>query len=298
MQRFLRFLLISLSVLLIYFLVLPWIALQLDHRIRFVWQLPFWIEPVAIILILVGISLCLRYCWIQILQTDTLSQPSQSSARTIRQSLSHRLYNAPIFGLWLCGIGLASLLRSPCMIGFAGLIMIVEIVLVRCPEAPTPMTRYSQILHHIKCTPRWVILPLIIVATAIGLPDLKVETQLPPSGTEPGILVQIRCKPGTASLWETDFNQHIRPAIEDVIARGNTYTGIQLIKATLPAQPFDFMLIYTGKTYAGLDKPVNPPQYVALFQREGSLRALSVLKEMLSYEDQVTVTLVYLEKKR
>jgi len=58
------------------------------------------------------------------------------------------------------------------------------------------------------------------------------------------------------------------------------------------------MLIYTGKTFAGLDKPSTPPQYVALFQREGTIRAMSVLKEMLSYEDQVTVTIVYLERKR
>jgi protein-S-isoprenylcysteine O-methyltransferase Ste14 len=275
--------------------MLPWIALQLDHRIGFIWRLPFWIEPVAVFSIFIGALLFFRYCWIQIFP---VSRPSEFSARTVEQSLSRHLRNAPIFGLWLCGFGLASILRSPSMLGFAGLIIIFGIIYIQRPEEPTPSTRYLKIVHHIKRTPRWILLLFVIAATALGLPSLKLETQSPPVITEPGILVQIRCKPGTASLWEADFNQHIRPAIEDVITRGNTYTGVQLIKATLPAQPYDFILIYTGKTYAGLDKPVPPPQYVALFQREGSLRALSVLKEMLSYEDQVTVTLVYLEKKR
>ncbi len=295
MRRFLSFLLISLSVLLTYFLLLPWIALQVDHKIGFIWRLPFWIEPVAVFSILIGILLCFRYCWMQIF---LVSQPSEASARNVELNLSRHLRNAPIFGLWLCGIGIASLLRSPSMLVFAGLILIFGIAYVQRPAESTLSTRYFKIVQHIKHTPRGIILLFVIAATALGLPKLKLETQSPPALTEPGILVQIRCKPGTASLWEADFNQHIRPAIEDVIAGGNTYTGVQLIKATLPAQTFDFILIYTGKTFAGLDKPVTPPQYVALFQREGSLRALSVLKEMLSYEDQVTVTLVYLEKKR
>jgi protein-S-isoprenylcysteine O-methyltransferase Ste14 len=295
MQRFLRFALISLSVLLINFLLLPWVALQLDHRFGFVWRLPFWTEPDAVILIFVGALLCFRYCWIKIFPVP---QPSMSSAATIEQNKSRRLIDAPIFGLWFCGIGLAILLRSPSMLGFAGLITLVGIIYRRRPEEPAPSIRFYKFVHHIKRTPRWVMLLLVVAATASGLPNLKQETQPPPALTEPGILVQIRCKPGTVSLWEADFNQHIRPAIEDVIAHGNTYTGFQLIKPTLPAQAFDFMLIYTGKTFAALDKPVAPPQYVALFQREGSLRALSVLKEMSSYENQVTVTLVYLEKKR
>jgi hypothetical protein len=185
------------------------------------------------------------------------------------------------------------------MLGFTGIIMIAGIFFIRRPEEAALPARFVRVLlHRISLTPRWIMLLLVIAVTVVGLPAITVDKQPAPVVTDPGILVQIRCKPGTAFLWEADFNQHIRPAIEDIIAHGGTYTGFQFIKATLPSQPFDFMLIYTGKTYAALDKPITPPQYVALFQREGSIRALSVLKEMLSYEDQVIVTLVYSERKR
>jgi protein-S-isoprenylcysteine O-methyltransferase Ste14 len=298
MQRLLRFLLVFLSALLIYFLALPWAALMIDHRFGLVWRLPFGIEPIAVLLILSGISLSLRYFWLQVFQSDNTSKPSGSSEGTTEPGLLRRSRNAPIFGIWLCGIGLASLLRSPCLLGFAGIIMIVGIFYVRRQEELTPLARFAKVRHNINRIPRWIMLLLVVALTAVGLPSLSIDKQSLPTVTEPGILVQIRCKPGTASLWEADFNQHIKPAIDEVIAHGNTYTGFQFIKATLPWQSFDFILLYTGKTFAGLDHPVPPPQYVALFQREGSLRALAVLKEMSSYEDQVTVTLIYSNKMR
>jgi hypothetical protein len=203
-----------------------------------------------------------------------------------------------VSGTWLCGIGIAILLRSPFLLGLYGIIMIAGIFCVRRPEELLLPSSFTKLLSYFNYIPRWVLLLLVLAITVAGLPALSEDKQPAAAVTEPGILVQIRCKPGTAFLWEADFNQHIRPAIQDVIAQGGTYTGFQLIKPALPDQPFDFILIYTGKTFAGLDKPVTPPQYVELFQREGSVRALSVLKEMLSYEDQVAVTIVHLEKKR
>jgi len=212
-------------------------------------------------------------------------------------SLMHSL-NFAISGTWLCGIGLAILLRSPCLLGFSGIVMITGMLCAGRMEEQELPARFTKVLSLFTHIPRWAILLFVLAITVAGLPALSEDKQPAPAVTEPGILVQIRCKPGTAFLWEADFNQHIRPAIEEVIAHGNTYTGFQFIKAALPAQPFDFMLIYTGKSFAALDKPAAPPQYAALFQREGTIRALSVLKEMLSYEDQVTVTIVYLERKR
>ena len=100
------------------------------------------------------------------------------------------------------------------------------------------------------------------------------------------------------TLWRADFDQHVRPAIDEVIARGDSFTRFQIMEPALPWQGFDFLLLYTGKTFAGLDRPRPFPHYVALFQREGSLRAFAALKEMGSYEDQVSVTLVHLNRTR
>jgi hypothetical protein len=74
--------------------------------------------------------------------------------------------------------------------------------------------------------------------------------------------------------------------------------GNVMRQATLPWQPFDFMLVYTGKSFAALDKPGVPPHVAALFQREGTVRAMAVLNEMNSYEEQSTVTIVYGSKVR
>jgi hypothetical protein len=299
MQRLLRFLLVSLSALLIYFLILPWLALLLDHRFGFIWRLPFWIEPIAAFLIFCGILLFLRYAWLQVFQKNIVREPSESSAQTVQPGLLNCSHNTAIFSAWFCGTGLAFLLRSPCLLGFVVIIMVILIFCLQRNNYQNKLGRFINILlPNNNFALRLIMLLLIASVTVAGIPSLNIEKQSPLTVTEPAILVQIRCKPGTASLWQADFDQHIKPAIEEVIARGNTYTGFQFIKATLPSQSFDFMLLYTGKTFAGLDKPVPPPQYVALFQREGSLRALSLLKEMLAYEDQVNVTIVYLERKR
>ena len=65
MQRFVRFFLPFLFTLLIYFLVLPWLALQLDQRFSFIWRLPFWTETIAAFLILISGAIILRYFWVR-----------------------------------------------------------------------------------------------------------------------------------------------------------------------------------------------------------------------------------------
>jgi hypothetical protein len=145
--------------------------------------------------------------------------------------------------------------------------------------------------------PRWITLVLVAAGTLAGLPE--VTRAVPPARTvEPAILVQIRCKPGTADLWLADFDEHVRPAIEEVVARGDTYTSFQFLQPALPAQGFDFVLLYAGKTFAGLDQPRPFPQYVAMFQREGSVRTLAALREMGAWEDHVSVTLVHMSRTR
>jgi hypothetical protein len=237
---------------------MPWVAIRLDRWLGLVWRLPFWMEPVAAVLVLAGAALAL---W----------------------AFVRRSGAAGGVGVWLCGAGLACLLRSPCFLALSGAAAGAGALVYGRPAA--------------RLTPRWLTLALAAAAVAGGLPSVS-RGVAPSTITEPAILVQIRCKPGTADLWRSDFDQHIRPAIEEVVARGDEFTGFQFIQPALPAQGFDFVLLYTGKTFAGLDRPRPFPHYVALFQREGSLRAITALKEMGGWEEQVSVTLVHLTRAR
>jgi protein-S-isoprenylcysteine O-methyltransferase Ste14 len=288
MQRFARFLLPSLFILLLYFFALPWLALQIDQKFSLIWRLPFWTEIIAIALILISVAVVLRYFWVRAYPSDR--SPSVGT---------NRMHIVESVGTWLGGVGLACLLRSPTLLGIDGIIAIVIILCSRSSEDPTLFSRFAKIvLSRVNRIPRWIMVVLVVAGTAMAFPELTMDKQPPPGATEPAILVQVRCKPGTSYLWKADFDKHIRPAIEDVIAKGNAFTGLQVIQATLPWQPFDFILIYTGKSFASLDKPGVPPHFAALFQREGTARAMAVLNEMNSYEEQSTVTIVYVSKVR
>jgi len=203
-----------------------------------------------------------------------------------------------ILGYWMFGAGLGLLLRSVSLIALVAVIALAASVYVHgrkeqeiAARSPAGWRRY---LYQI---PGWLTLVLVITGTLAGLPAVT-HSAPTPHLTEPAILVQIRCKPGTADLWREDFEQHIRPAIEESISRGDGYTSFEFLQPALPGQGFDFALLYTGKTYAALDQPRIPPQYLALLDREGTVRTLATVREMAAWEDQVTVSLVHLTRTR
>jgi len=107
----------------------------------------------------------------------------------------------------------------------------------------------------------------------------------------PAIMVQVRCKPGTADLWLAEFEKEILPAIREAIAAGDGFTGFTYTDAALP-QAYDFVLIYEAKSFAGLDKRRPFPHYAALYRRVGPERAGQILHQMGSWEDDVKVTIV------
>ena len=145
--------------------------------------------------------------------------------------------------------------------------------------------------------PAWLMLSLVVIGTFAGFPKITRSVDSP-HVTEPAILVQIRCKPGTGELWREDFERYLRPAIEEAVGRKDSYTSFQFLEAALPGQGFDFALLYTGASFSGLDKPRLFPQYVALVEREGPVRALEIGREMGQWEDHVTVSLVHLSRAR
>jgi protein-S-isoprenylcysteine O-methyltransferase Ste14 len=298
MRRFTRSFLAALPALALYFALLPWVALRLDRWLSFVWRLPFWIEPVAAIMLLAGAALATWSFVVLTVVGDGTPNPLVPTKRLVESGPFHRSRNPMMLGGWLCGAGLACLLRSPCLLGLVGAVAAGGTFYVRRFEEPGMLARFGEgWRRYASRTPRWLTLALAAAAVIGGLPAVT-RGVAPATVTEPAILVQIRCKPGTAGLWRSDFDQHVRPAIEEVIARGDDFTGFQFLQPALPWQGFDFALLYTGRTFAGLDRPRPFPQYVALFQREGSLRAIAALKEMGAWEDQVSVTLVHLTRTR
>jgi protein-S-isoprenylcysteine O-methyltransferase Ste14 len=299
MKRLTRSLLASLPPLLIYFLALPWAALRLDHRFGLVWHLPFWIEPLAVLLMLAGAALGAWSFWGLTFRGDGTPNPLAPTARLVESGPFGRSRNPLMLGGWVCGAGLACLLRSPCLMAMVGIIATAGMFYVRRVEEPGLAARFGDAwARYASRTPRWIAVLLVAATTVAALPAVSADRPAPAAFTEPAILVQIRCKPGTAMLWRAAFDQHVKPAIDEVIARGDSFTNFQIVEPALPWQSFDFVLLYTGKTFAGLDQPRPFPHYVALFEREGSLRALAALKEMGGYEDQVTVTLVHLTRTR
>jgi len=297
MRRILRPLLLSLFALLIYFIALPWLALQLDQRMKLVWRLPFWTETAAAILVLVGFALLLKCGWTWIFQ-DSHAVDSPGTSTTPDGAVTIEGWvNAALLGSWLCGLGIAMAVRSPSFVCVAVVVTIVALLpATQKWRRQVAATSSYLSLPFPRRIPRWAAFIVVIASASMCASDLSVDMPTSALPSEPAILVQVRCKPGTSYLWKADFDKHIRPAIEEVIARGGAFTGLQVIQATLPWQPFDFMLLYTGKSFGTLDKPSVPPHFAALFQREGTVRALAVLKEMNSYEDQSTVTIVYLSK--
>ena len=115
---------------------------------------------------------------------------------------------------------------------------------------------------------------------------------VPPANTSSAIMVQVKCKPGTAELWQAEFEKEIVPSIRDAIAHHDGYTRFSWYEAALPAQPFDFILVYESTSFSALDVKRPVPHFAALARRVGPDRARQILGEMTGWEAGATVTIV------
>jgi protein-S-isoprenylcysteine O-methyltransferase Ste14 len=298
MKQLIRSLLASLPALLVYLGALPWAALRLDRRLGLAWRLPLWMDVVGAVFVVAGALLAVWSFWALTFRGGGTPNPMVATTHLVEGEPFRRSRNPLMLGGWLCGAGLACLLRSPSLLGGVGLVVVAGVLYVRWIEEPGLAARFGVAwTKYAARTPRWLLLAVVVASCLAAAPALTVEPA-PSHLTSPAILVQIRCKPGMAGRWRGDFNQHIRPAIEEVIARGGSFTGFQLMQPALPWQSFDFVLLYSGASFASLDQPRLFPHYQALLEREGPLRTMSIVREMDSYEDQASVTLVHLTTAR
>jgi hypothetical protein len=284
MKRKVSLIVLSLLVLFVYVDLVPRLGTWLDRRLELLWRLPRWADPTAGVLLFAGVGLAVAYFWGLVSQT-TASASSSGGAFWMLMRLRGRL----VWGVWTIGAGMGLLLRSPSLMVMAAVVAVVAAVWIGRLDR-----RRGRRMARV---PAWVMLALIAVGTLAGFP--RVSRSTPPDRvTVPGILIQIKCKPGTADLWRADFDQHLRPAIEEAVGRKDSYTSFEFMEPALPGQGFDFALLYTGASFSGLDQPRIFPQYVALAEREGPVRALALSQEMGQWEERVTVSLVHLSRTR
>ncbi len=131
----------------------------------------------------------------------------------------------------------------------------------------------------------------LICLLAFSSSAIRAEAQAAGVSSSPALMVQIKCKPGTADQWQADFEKEIVPSIQEAIAKGDGFTRFAYYEAALPSQ-FDFVLVYESKSFSGLDMKRAFPHYAALYRRVGSARAQQILSEMGSWEQDAKITLV------
>ena len=147
-------------------------------------------------------------------------------------------------------------------------------------------------MFHTK--PRVLYARYIELASLFILVALLFAEALPAQSpaSSPAIMVQIRCKPGTAELWLAEFEKEILPSIQEVISKKDGITRFSYFEAALPAQPFDFVLLFEVRSLGSLDTKRPFPHYAALFRRVGAAHGEQILKEMGDWEQDVKVTIV------
>lgn len=157
MRRLIRSFLACLPAVLLYFAALPWVALRLDRWLGTVWRLPFWIEPVAAVAMLAGAGLAIWSFLALTLFGDGTPNPLVPTAHLVESGPFRYSRNPLMLGGWLCGAGLACLLRSPSLLGLVGIVVVAGVLYVRWIEEPGLLSHFGEgWRHYATRTPRWL----------------------------------------------------------------------------------------------------------------------------------------------
>ena len=136
------------------------------------------------------------------------------------------------------------------------------------------------------------LLRVAFAAAALLFASASCTAQPASPHTTAALLVQVKCKPGAADLWQAEFEKEIVPSIQDAIAKHDGYTRFTWYEAALPYQPFDFVLVYETDSFSELDAKRPVPHFAALTRRVGPARAQQILAEMGAWEVDAKVTIV------
>ena len=278
-----------------YLLGLPMLALSADRRLGLVWRLPAWADAGGWAAVVAGACVAIVAGLLLVVAGRGTPNPLAPPERLVTTGLYRRSRNPLMLGGWLLGVGMAIVLRSISLLALVAVIVIVGALYVRIIEEPRLIDRFGdQYRSYARITARWFVL-LVALAGPIRVlagGSVTAEPAVRVAEPTPAIMVQIRCKPGAVESWRRSFEQEILPSIQEAVARGDGFTGLTYYEAGLPAQPFHFVLVFEGGSFAQLDRRRPFPHYRVLFERLGPLRAQLVLKQMLEWEETASVTLV------
>jgi protein-S-isoprenylcysteine O-methyltransferase Ste14 len=155
-----RSLLLTAPAVALYSVVLPWVALCLDRWFGFVWHFPLWMEPVAALAVLVGGAAAIWSFWALTVSGKGTPNPLAPATELVIEGPFRRSRNPLMLGGWLCGAGLACLLRSPCLLALVALVAIAGACYVRLIEEPRLLTRFgAAYAQYAGRTPRWLVSP-------------------------------------------------------------------------------------------------------------------------------------------
>jgi hypothetical protein len=114
--------------------------------------------------------------------------------------------------------------------------------------------------------------------------------QTPPSN--PVIIVQIQCNPGTADQWREAFEKEEVPVIREIVRKGEAFTNFTYFETPIPSQEIDFILLFELKSFGSLDVRRIPPHWEELLHRLGPEGFAAYEKKVGSYEKVVRVSIL------
>jgi protein-S-isoprenylcysteine O-methyltransferase Ste14 len=123
----------------------------LDRWFGLVWRLPFRIEPVAALMMFSGAAISAWSFWALTFRGDGTPNPLVPTARLVGSGPFRHSRNPLMLGGWLCGAGLACLLRSPCLLGLVGIVAITGVWYVRRIEEPRLLARFGLLAPDRSC---------------------------------------------------------------------------------------------------------------------------------------------------
>lgn len=137
---------------------------------------------------------------------------------------------------------------------------------------------------------RRILISCLSTICSILLLGGNLAAQTPPSN--PVIMVQIQCNPGTADQWREAFEKEEVPVIRESVRKGEVFTNFTYFETPIPSQEIDFILLFELKSFGSLDVRRIPPHWEELLHRLGPEGFAAYEKKVGSYEKVVRVSIL------
>jgi protein-S-isoprenylcysteine O-methyltransferase Ste14 len=141
---------------LVYTVLLPLAAIQVDRRLALT-SLPEWVKWPALALLAAGAGVSLWTIWLFAVMGHGTPNPLAPPQRLVTKGPYRCTRNPMMLGAWAVGIGLALVLRSPTLLVLLVLVIALGVAYVRLIEEPGMRERFGAAYsQYERNTPRWL----------------------------------------------------------------------------------------------------------------------------------------------